>query len=140
MVNNIFFYLFVIIFLYFGSSEAISLKCHQNTITFQNNLFASRGILKVHCKSKNDDLGEHFVNYEGPTYNFSFHDNIIFNTEFDCDLWKGDHMEYHQSFVAYTSIFLINCGELHTWDARDNAIYYSKDGKPEELKFQWIKN
>ncbi|KAF8098236.1 hypothetical protein N665_0270s0008 [Sinapis alba] len=142
-MNNIFVYLFVIVALYFGLNEAHPThNCRKNTLTFQNHLFSSHSILKVHCKSRNDDLGDHFVKFEGPAYNFSFHDNIIvfLKTKFDCNLWKGANLEYHQSFRAYTANFVISCGELITWDARDDAIYLSKNDEPEELKHKWIKD
>lgn len=136
-MNLVLSFLFLIFVSLFGSSEA---KCRKNTVAFQNNLFLSHSILKVHCKSRDDDLGEHFVKFQNPTYNFSFHDDIIFTTIFKCNLWKGARMEFHKSFTAYVGDPLYRCGALYTWDARDDAIYLSKNGKAEELKYSWIKD
>ncbi|CAN8320406.1 unnamed protein product [Cochlearia groenlandica] len=138
-MNHINVFLIFTVVLYVESYEV----CQKNTLVFQNHLFSSQSILKVHCKSRNDDLGDHFVKFEGPTYNFSFHDTIdfILYTKFNCKLWKGAKLEYHQSFRAYTAPdIIIRCGALYTWDARDDAIYLSKDDGPEELKHQWIKD
>ncbi|ESQ51215.1 hypothetical protein EUTSA_v10017540mg [Eutrema salsugineum] len=141
-MNNIFHYLFLIIILCVRLNEALDMNCHKNTVVFQNHLFTSRSILKVHCKSKNDDLGEHFVEFEGPSYNFSFHDSVIIflSTKWDCNLWKGANMEYHQSIRAYVAELIPRCGKLYAWDVRDDAIYLSKDDEPEEPKYQWIKD
>lgn len=81
------------------------------------------------------------MKFDGSTYNFSFHDNILVfsHTRYDCKVWKGANMEYHQSFRAYTGGIVIRCGALFTWDARDDAIYFSKKDEPEKLKYQWIK-
>lgn len=136
MMKNTFVFLFVIITLYFGLNEAAG--CHKNTVAFRNNLSSSHSILKIHCRSKDDDLGDHLVNFESSAYNFSFHDSIFRPTYFECNLWKGNNMEYHQSFRAYDAGLLIHCGKLFTWDAKDGAIYLSKDDEPEELKYYWI--
>lgn len=138
-MNNIFVSVFLIVALYFGrSNESL---CNKNTVAFHNHLVSSRSILKVHCKSETDDLGDHFLKSESPTYKFSFHDNIVGTTRFICNLWKGANMEYHQSIRAYVEDqFVIRCGTLYSWDIRDDGIYLSIDDKPEELKYQWIKD
>lgn len=136
-MNLVFSILFFILVLSFGSNES---KCRKNTVAFQNNLFQSHSILKVHCKSRNDDLGEHFVKFQDPAYNFSFHDDIIFTTKFKCSLSKGAKMEYHKDFIAYEGDPIYRCGALYTWDARDDAIYLSKNGKEEKLMYSWIQD
>lgn len=114
-------------------------KCHKNTVAFQNNLFQSHSILKVHCKSRSDDLGEHFVKFQDTAYNFSFHDNLLFTTIFKCNLWKGARMEYHRNITAYEGDLLYRCGALYSWDIRDDAIYLSENDNPEKLMYSWIK-
>lgn len=136
-MNLVFILLSLIIVLYVGSNEA---KCHKNTVTFQNNLALSFSILKVHCKSRNDDLGYHFVKFKDVAYNFSFHDHVILKTRFKCILWKGANLEYHKNFTAYEGDPYGRCGALYTWVARDDAIYFSTKGKPEKLMYSWIKD
>ncbi|KAF8113825.1 hypothetical protein N665_0045s0065 [Sinapis alba] len=134
---NLFFNISFLIFtLCFGSSEAI---CHKNTLVFQNSLTLSQSIIDVHCKSKDDDLGHHFVKFKDPAYNFSFHDNVILTTEFDCSLyWNKNNLVYHQTFVAYIGADFFRCGALYIWNARDDALYLSKNRKPEKFMYNWI--
>ncbi|KAG7576731.1 Plant self-incompatibility S1 [Arabidopsis thaliana x Arabidopsis arenosa] len=132
----VFSFLFFILVLCFGSNQD---KCHKNTVVFRNNLFVSHSTLKVHCKSRNDDLGEHFVKFQDPAYNFSFHDHLALTTIFKCNLWKGARLEYHRNFTAYEGAPIYRCGALYTWDIRDDAIYLAKNDKPEQLMYSWIK-
>uniref|UniRef100_A0A0D2ZZ18 S-protein homolog n=1 Tax=Brassica oleracea var. oleracea TaxID=109376 RepID=A0A0D2ZZ18_BRAOL len=131
--------LFLIFALYFGFSEAG--LCPKNTVVFQNSLALSQSTLKVHCRSFDDDLGDHSILFKAPPYNFSFHDEIVFATWFDCDLFhKGENVEYQRSFRAYRGAYFFRCGALYVWNARDDAIYLSKDRKPEKLMYYWIKD
>ncbi|WZY82407.1 hypothetical protein YC2023_028791 [Brassica napus] len=91
-------------------------------------LTSTQNPLKVHCKSKDDDLGDHFVKFKDPPYNFSFHDNVLLTTEFDCCLsWMRANMAYHQKFAAYIGADFFRCGALYAWNAREDAIYLSKN-------------
>lgn len=136
-MNRVFSILCFIFVLSFGSNES---KCRKNTVAFQNNLFQSHSILKVHCKSRDDDLGDHFVKFQDPAYNFSFHDNPFLTTKFNCNLSKGARMEYQRKFLAYEGAPIYRCGTLYAWDARDDAIYLSKNGKEEKLMYSWVKD
>lgn len=127
----------LIIVLHFESNEA---KCHKNTVAFQNNLTLSHSTLKVHCKSRDDDLGDHFVRFQDVAYNFSFHDHVILLTRFKCTLWKGANLEYHKFFIAYEGDPYCRCGAAYTWEARDDAIYFSTKGTLEKLMYSWIKD
>ena len=128
---------FLIFALCFASSEIT--KCHKNTLVFQNSLTLTQNTLKVHCKSKDDDLGDHFVKFKDPPYNFSFHDNVLLTTEFDCCLsWMRANMAYHQNFAAYIGADFFRCGALYAWNAREDAIYLSKNRKPEKFMYNWI--
>ncbi|RID66511.1 hypothetical protein BRARA_D01644 [Brassica rapa] len=137
-MNLLFDILFLTFVLCFRFNEA---KCHKNTLVFQNSLTLSKSTLKVHCKSKDNDLGDHFVKFNDPAYNFSFHDDVFFfTTEFNCYLfWKGANLVYHQTFIAYVGAFFFRCGALYVWNARDDAIYLSIDRKPEKIMYNWIK-
>ncbi|KAF8092531.1 hypothetical protein N665_0412s0025 [Sinapis alba] len=128
---------FLIFTLCFGSSETIT--CHKNTLAFQNSLTHSESTLNVHCKSRDNDLGDHIVKFKDPAYNFSFHDSVIFTTKFVCSLyWSRDNLVYHQKFTAYIGAAIYRCGALYTWNAQDDALYLSKDRKPEKFMYDWI--
>ncbi|CAN8270073.1 unnamed protein product [Cochlearia groenlandica] len=128
---------FLILALCFSSNES---KCRKNTVVFNNDLSLTHSILKVHCKSKDNDLGDHFLKFQDPSYNFSFHDDLIFTTKFKCNLWKGVNLEYHKNFTAYEGAPIYRCGGLFTWNIRDDAIYLLEKGKHEMLMYSWIKD
>ncbi|KAF8108804.1 hypothetical protein N665_0104s0119 [Sinapis alba] len=130
----IFIFLYLIFSLHVESNET---ACHKNTVAVQNNLSLTRSILKVHCESRDDDLGEHFLRFQDVAYNFSFHDNFILFTRFKCNLWKGANLEYHKGFVAYEAATFRQCSLLYIWEARDEAIYLSKNGEPMKLMYTW---
>ncbi|CAN7061642.1 unnamed protein product [Brassica rapa subsp. trilocularis] len=130
----VYIFLYLIFSLHVEPNEA---KCLKNTVAFQNNLTLSRSILKVHCESRDDDLGEHSLEFQGIAYSFSFHDNVILFTRFKCILRKGANFEYHKDFVAYEGAVFRECGLLYIWEARDEAIYLSKNGEPMKLMYIW---
>ncbi|CAF1866470.1 hypothetical protein Bca4012_033800 [Brassica carinata] len=113
-------------------------KCHKNMVAIQNNLTLSRSILKVHCVSKDDDLGDHFLRFQDVAYNFSFHDSLLI-TRFKCILWKGANLEYHQNFTAYQGGAYLKCGKFNSWEARDDGIYFSRNREPMKLMYIWDK-
>lgn len=113
-------------------------KCRKHMIAIQNNLALSRSILKAHCVSKDDDLGDHFLRFQDVAYNFSFHDSLLL-TVFKCTLWKGDNFQYHQNFTAYRGGAYLHCGRFYLWEARDDAIYLSRNGEPMKLMYVWDK-
>uniref|UniRef100_A0A7N0VG19 S-protein homolog n=1 Tax=Kalanchoe fedtschenkoi TaxID=63787 RepID=A0A7N0VG19_KALFE len=46
--------------------------------------------IRVHCKSKDNDMGEHILDNFGDVTQFSFRSNIFGKTRFWCDvLWEG---------------------------------------------------
>ncbi|CAA7019037.1 unnamed protein product [Microthlaspi erraticum] len=115
-------------------------KCHKNTLVFQNNLFQSHAVLKVHCKSRDDDLGDHFVNFQGPGYDFRFGDNIFLTTKWHCSLAKGTNPQYSREFQAYEGAPIFRrCSAVYAWEARDDGIYLSKNREPLQLMYSWDK-
>ncbi|WZZ55094.1 hypothetical protein YC2023_055201 [Brassica napus] len=117
--------------------ESNEVQCHKNTVAVQNNLTLSRSILKVHCESRDDDLGELFLRFQDAAYTFSFHDNLVIQTRFKCILWKGANLEYHKTFMAYEEGAFRKCGLLYSWEAKDDGIYLSKNGEPMKLMYDW---
>ncbi|KAH0930233.1 hypothetical protein HID58_015960 [Brassica napus] len=115
-------------------------ECHKNTVAFQNNLTLSKSVLKVHCKSRDDDLGDHFLRFQDAAYNFSFHDHFILYTRFKCILSKGANLEYHKTFLGYEADKYRRCGALYAWEARDDAIYLSTKDEPTKLMYSWDKD
>ncbi|WZZ73041.1 hypothetical protein YC2023_084411 [Brassica napus] len=113
--------------------------CHKNALAFENNLAKSHSTLQVHCKSRDNDIGVHLVKFNDPAYTFRFGDNVFLRTKWDCDLRQGPKMEYFQSFRAYNGGFTRKCNETDTWISKDDGIYLSRNGQPEEKGFDWTK-
>ncbi|KAG2273747.1 hypothetical protein Bca52824_056302 [Brassica carinata] len=78
-------------------------------------------ILKVHCITDEDDLGDHLLN-PGQTYDFSFYESI-FKTEVICGLWQGPGFKYYALF------------RTNLWDAREDGIYFTHGSTPPTLKY-----
>ncbi|KAL6178759.1 hypothetical protein ACLB2K_050277 [Fragaria x ananassa] len=76
------------------------------------NVLESHEDLTVHCKSKNDDLGEHKLPY-GSSYEFKFRTNIGFwpwrwsSTLFFCDFRWGNTLKWFNIFDGSRD----TCGE-----------------------------
>jgi hypothetical protein len=91
------FSLLLIILLAFESREA-SLINHRIKITIVNNIVIPPNHptnITVHCKSKDDDLGFHTINF-GDRYIFSFNPHFFLRTLFFCSFtWpRNPHRHY----------------------------------------------
>ncbi|EOA22765.1 hypothetical protein CARUB_v10003478mg [Capsella rubella] len=100
----------------------------ESKVVVSNQLEHSK-LLKVHCRSKDDDLGEHILRI-GQDYEFTFADNIWQTTCFSCKMDQGPNFKHHQNFVAYESSWSKVLEASSKWIARENGIYLSQDGNP----------
>ncbi|KAL8551097.1 hypothetical protein ACS0TY_000250 [Phlomoides rotata] len=93
------------------------------------------GQMKLHCRSKNDDLGDHFQN---PTdvYNFSFCDNYFGGTLFSCQLWWGNKEVGFNAFRSKDQNENCDDGQC-TWEARPDGIYVYKKYGGFTKKYDW---
>ncbi|KAF8105916.1 hypothetical protein N665_0151s0009 [Sinapis alba] len=64
---SFFFVFLLLVSLFAGLSEA---RCRYNVLAIQNSLTSSHDTLQVHCKSRNDDQGVHFVKCNDHAYMF----------------------------------------------------------------------
>ncbi|KAK4402398.1 S-protein11 [Sesamum angolense] len=92
--------------------------------------------LKLHCASKDDDLGYHEIvqNYD---FNWKFCDSFTKRTLFFCHLWW---LNKDAAFDVFKSKSSDDCDRyLCLWEARSDGIYFSS-GSPPKLfrkKFAW---
>ena len=82
-------------------------------------------VLFVHCKSKDDDLGDHNIT-SGQTYKWQFKENMTSTTLFWCTLRTPTNQ--HASFEVFwrekSEWLASHCNfQSCLWYARDNGIY-----------------
>ncbi|KAL8512860.1 hypothetical protein ACS0TY_019123 [Phlomoides rotata] len=79
--------------------------------------------MKVHCRSKDDDLEDHFLN-PNEYYNFSFCDNILGRTLFSCQLWWGNKEVGFKAFTSGDHRYQCLKNQCF-WEGRSDGIYGS---------------
>ncbi|OVA13122.1 Plant self-incompatibility S1 [Macleaya cordata] len=87
----------------------------------------------IHCRSKDDDLGEHSIPY-GQTYTWSFHPNFIRTTLFWCGIGYWDvkaGRAVQGSFKIYE--YIRDHGSRHYYrSVQTDGIHFDKD-----LVYHW---
>ncbi|KAK9102503.1 hypothetical protein Sjap_019757 [Stephania japonica] len=88
-----------------------------------NDILPIAPTLNIHCKSKDDDLGEQALSPR-KEFNWSFKDNIAGTTLFWCAMnWKDNNGKtLDQSFDVYKSSIV--CTTDCWWSARVDGIYF----------------
>ncbi|KAK4263321.1 hypothetical protein QN277_028751 [Acacia crassicarpa] len=94
-------------------------------------------LLRIHCKSKNDDLGSHDLSFHS-TFHWDFKTNALTkNTLFYCYVWWG---KVESSFNAYDAARDDdNCTDCK-WSIRtDGAYWYNSESNKWDRLYQWTK-
>ncbi|CAL1414926.1 unnamed protein product [Linum trigynum] len=91
----------------------------QDTVSITNLL--SDKILIVHCRSKDDDLGDHGVAI-GDSFSWSFEPNVFGGTLFWCNLAVEDKRISFKAYEEYEETF-------GKWFVHDDGLY----GKPDRF-------
>ncbi|KAF6176256.1 hypothetical protein GIB67_023547, partial [Kingdonia uniflora] len=97
--------------------------------------------LNIHCKSKNDDLGEHtLANQE--SFSWHFRDNYWGTTLFWCAMaWKDGNgnwaQEDHDVYKTCLKGEKFVCQVDYTWSARPDGLYLHYDDGTQELWHHW---
>ncbi|GER50095.1 plant self-incompatibility protein S1 family [Striga asiatica] len=93
-------------------------------------------LMKVHCRSADDDLGTHVL-WVDQEYFWRFKINVFGSTLFYCDVKRGQRPKH---FVAFnTSVEGLSCfktGQCY-WLIADKGFYFSMDDYTWEKKFGW---
>ncbi|KAL9278411.1 putative plant self-incompatibility S1 [Arabidopsis thaliana] len=132
-MNNLFIFS-IVIGLCIGVSNAFH-EIGESKVVLSNQLEHSK-LLKVHCRSKDDDLGEHILKI-GQDYEFTFGDNIWQTTSFSCQMDQVPNFKHRQDFVAYETSWSKALEASCKWIAREDGIYFSQDGVLPTKKYQW---
>lgn len=111
-------------------------------IDISNGLPDNSNLLAVHCRSKDDDLGNHTLRVN-QNFSWRFVPNFIPNTLFFCHFWWGQKSKV---FDVYNQKKM-GCECEHNgptysntcfWQARADGFYYSKFTPPAwEKKSGW---
>lgn len=116
---------------YFALNEAEN--CGKNMVQFQNQL-AQGVMLKVNCTSRDNNLRDHFVAFNGAPYEIKFDEAPFRNTRWLCTMQHGKSSKY---FRAYQGSFYPRCGQTRGYIAKFDGIYLSKNGHPDTYKYNW---
>lgn len=102
-----------------------------------SNLPLGTPLLRVHCASKNDDLGYHtLASNENFTWNFC--EGLFKNTLYFCHLWWGDKQKQFDSFKSNWHFFR---HDTFSWFARTDGIYSNSEGSDDVIKrYDWEVN
>lgn len=109
--------------IYFGFSDA----CKKNQVIIQNQLEPDR-VLEYHCRSKDDDLQVHTMNFNATPFIIRFHDAIAKLTTWACIFRQGPNMEYSYDIIVYKAadrFIFTRCGQKRIWVAKIDGIYFS---------------
>ncbi|KAB1227575.1 hypothetical protein CJ030_MR1G019965 [Morella rubra] len=100
----------------------------------------SEGVdLKLHCKSKQDDLGEHIISYGKGYYEFTFRPRYFGETQFFCSFqWQ----EYQP---RWSDIYIFSrdhprCSECYWKVVADGTCLLDYDSNEYDLCYHWNKN
>ncbi|XP_056850724.1 S-protein homolog 9-like [Raphanus sativus] len=109
----------------------------KDSVHFKNSL-QPKNILRIHCVSEEDDLGDHLLN-PGQTYNFSFYESI-FTTKVDCVLLQGiGGYKFYALVRAYEGGgIIVHYGKRNFWDAREDGIYFTHGWISPKLEYKWL--
>ncbi|GFP96193.1 hypothetical protein PHJA_001763400 [Phtheirospermum japonicum] len=101
-----------------------------------NNFDNNANELIVHCKSADDDLGDHFLDQDG-NWHWKFRVNFFRSTLFFCHVqWGG--ME--TSFTVFDTDYIsYKCEDTSTcfWSVRNDGIYFSCDNENYVKRYIW---
>ncbi|KAL1223506.1 putative S-protein [Cardamine amara subsp. amara] len=98
-------------------------------VQFKNSLIPkvivrTRNVLKIHCLSDGDDLGNQYVRPD-ETYNTTINDSTYI-----CELWAGRGYEYYAKLKVEIS------GEAeYKWEATHDWIFFTHG--QERFKYKW---
>uniref|UniRef100_A0A7N0UH07 S-protein homolog n=1 Tax=Kalanchoe fedtschenkoi TaxID=63787 RepID=A0A7N0UH07_KALFE len=72
-------------------------------LTVENQMDKPATSIKVHCKSKEDDMGEHTL-WNGMHTTFSFRPNVFYTTAYWCDVYWNDKWVVFDAYDHFRDI------------------------------------
>lgn len=93
----------------------------KHSVYVVNNLPPNSAPLKIHCASKNDDIGNHVL-YANQDFYWDFCENFFPGTLFFCHFWWGSK---EKAFEAYNQGKYGSTAHQYWWIAKSDGIYFS---------------
>ncbi|KAK9755544.1 hypothetical protein RND81_01G033200 [Saponaria officinalis] len=110
------------------------------TLHVKNGIQNSPNQLYVHCKSKNDDFGEHYLSYNQEVH-WKFGTSIFGKlTHFTCDLKWGDKGRSFDAFVDGVETNACDRTSSAYWFACEDGIYFSCKDETGKKRCAWDPN
>ncbi|KAM7250424.1 hypothetical protein ACFE04_022307 [Oxalis oulophora] len=134
--------------LFFVLFVAISISTSEAITPFQKfqvvlvNYMEKPDILNFHCYGS-EELGMHYLQGVGASYDFSFAVNAEATTEYSCDLWwtANPSQRRHVTIKAFENKddFISNCGKsICLWTATPEGIYSTNVvTKVKKIMYEW---
>ncbi|OVA10711.1 Plant self-incompatibility S1 [Macleaya cordata] len=129
-----------------STSSIVSASGFSRVHVYIHNDFTDQNLqpLSVHCKSRDDDLGERKLTIS-QYYHITFRPNIWGTTKFWCDMSWMDTTKNPPALVQGTFDIYINgreygiCNDECNWSVRQDGLYEfkTKTSKKYELVYPW---
>ncbi|GFP91820.1 hypothetical protein PHJA_001326000 [Phtheirospermum japonicum] len=127
---KIFFLSFIVVFNILNVSARKCIFTGKVAIQVNNRLDINSPPLKIHCASKDDDLGNHTI-YSGDGFNWTFCENLFHTTLYFCHLWWGSRWGSKQKAFDVFKETLVEVKRLHFyWHAFPDGIYFTAYDAP----------
>lgn len=115
----------LILSLFFTTCFSISFKFKKIHVTITNRLPGSSPPLYLHCKSHDDDLGNHILLFN-QFYDWTFRMDLFESTLFSCDFWW---LEQHEGFVVFDKDIGSVVGNTQiSYEVRSDGFYLFING------------
>ncbi|CAN8303444.1 unnamed protein product [Cochlearia groenlandica] len=133
----------VVFMLIITMSYTLNEACKKNHIVIHNQLAPGK-LLQYQCRR---NIGNVLHNVE--TVNFNTFKIVEFEDKFTskgrtvwrCVLRHGPKMEYFYDIIVYRAASYPRCGQLRSWIARNDGIWFTKDyHKPPGPVLKWEKH
>ncbi|KAI3470519.1 hypothetical protein Pfo_027182 [Paulownia fortunei] len=130
--------MFLFSFIVFNILQASAHKCFftwKVEVFVVNNLPSNSASLKLHCASKDDDLGNHMLK-TNQYFHWTFCENFFPNTLFFCHLWWGSKQ---RTFDAFKSKWKQKYSGHDYWVVKSDGIYFSFFNSTKDFikKYDW---
>uniref|UniRef100_M1A4V6 S-protein homolog n=1 Tax=Solanum tuberosum TaxID=4113 RepID=M1A4V6_SOLTU len=114
---------------------------HSNyTLRFVSGLPQNTDLLKVHCQSRDDDIGDRILK-PGDHFDFSFHMNLAETTLYHCGFFWGpkhNNFDVFKRWHGYCGSIKLFQNGYCTWLMKDSGIYFALGPNPSPGDFKFL--